>query len=71
MSIFPRKYHGPELKCGGPQMCPDCRSRVAEGRELGVDPWSLPTSWNNQEEIAPNSEILKKNPEIPIKKDGE
>lgn len=24
MSLFPRKKHGPELKCGGPGLCLDC-----------------------------------------------
>ncbi len=31
MSIFPRKYHGPELKCGGPGMCPDCTDKQKKG----------------------------------------
>lgn len=37
MSIFPRKYHGPELKCGGPSMCRDCADRVKDG--IGFDEW--------------------------------
>lgn len=38
MSIFPRKYHGPELKCGGPSMCRDCADRVKNG--IGFEEWS-------------------------------
>lgn len=38
MSIFPRKFHGPELKCGGPQMCPDCKERAKLAKECGL-PW--------------------------------
>lgn len=35
MSIFQRTFHGPEVKCGGPQMCPDCRERVRLAEESG------------------------------------
>ena len=38
MSIFPRKYHGPELKCGGPSMCQDCADRVKNG--IGFEEWN-------------------------------
>jgi hypothetical protein len=31
MSIFPKKYHGSGLKCGGPAMCRDCRERIEKG----------------------------------------
>lgn len=28
MSIFPRKYHGDEVKCWGYGYCPDCIHRI-------------------------------------------
>lgn len=31
MSMFPKKYHGPEIKCGGPSVCSDCRARQEKG----------------------------------------
>ncbi len=31
MSIVPKKYHGPELKCGGVGMCSDCTERQKKG----------------------------------------
>jgi hypothetical protein len=31
MSMLPRKYHGPELKCSGPGFCKDCTERVKLG----------------------------------------
>jgi hypothetical protein len=37
MSMFPRKYHGPELKCGGPGMCQDCTDRVKNGIPFEFD----------------------------------
>lgn len=30
MSMQPRKYHGPELKCAGAPMCRDCADKQAE-----------------------------------------
>lgn len=30
MSMFPKKRHGPELKCGGPSLCQDCREEAFE-----------------------------------------
>ena len=36
MSLFPKKRHGPELKCGGPQMCEDCRERINESGLTGL-----------------------------------
>ena len=31
MSMFPKKYHGPDVKCSGPQYCNDCKERILEG----------------------------------------
>lgn len=55
MSQFPKKYHGSELKCGGPQMCSDCKERLEHEevnkiveeliKELPTDPSKLP--WEN------------------------
>lgn len=45
--MFPKKYHGPEVKCSGYGRCPDCTERIDKG---------IP--YNN--EIFP-SEIIKPN----------
>lgn len=57
MSIFPRKFHGPELKCGGPSMCRDCQERIKQAQELGIDnPFS---EWQTQPKEDKIEEILK------------
>lgn len=33
MSQQPKKYHGPELKCGGPGMCSDCTEKAKIKRD--------------------------------------
>ncbi len=32
MSQQPKKYHGPELKCGGPGVCSDCTEKAESYR---------------------------------------
>lgn len=34
--MVPKKFHGPELKCGGPSMCNDCKERIALKRKTGL-----------------------------------
>lgn len=34
MSQQPKKYHGPEVKCGGPGMCPDCTEKSKKYSKL-------------------------------------
>ena len=41
MSITPRKYHGPELKCSGPGLCQDCTERQKLGIPFETDLSSL------------------------------
>lgn len=50
-SMLPRKYHGPELKCGGPSMCSDCRDRVKNG--IGFDDWYA-------DDVKKNEDLLQK-----------
>lgn len=38
--MLPRKYHDSELKCGGPQMCSDCRDRLQE-QEMKDDSFEI------------------------------
>lgn len=57
MSIFPRKLHGPELKCGGPQMCSDCRERVRLAQEYGnLNPFE---DWFTADDKTQAEELLK------------
>lgn len=57
MSIMPRKFHGPELKCGGPQMCSDCRERVRQAQEFGIEnPFA---DWVSKEDKIKPEELLK------------
>jgi hypothetical protein len=37
MSLFPKQYHGDDLKCGGPQMCSDCRERIDNEEGPGAE----------------------------------
>ena len=61
MSIFPRKLHGPEVKCGGPQMCPDCKERVERAQDLGLDnPFADWYPKEEEEKIPTLDEIIKK-----------
>lgn len=57
MSILPKKFHGPELKCGGPQMCPDCRERLAQAQKYGIEnPFE---DWQSKEDQIQVTELLK------------
>lgn len=54
---MPRRFHGPELKCGGPQMCPDCRERVKQAAEFGIlNPF---TDWVREDDKKRAEELLK------------
>ena len=45
MGLFPKKHHGDELKCGGPQVCSDCRERIANSGLFGIEPLDPENPW--------------------------
>jgi hypothetical protein len=62
MSIFPRKLHGPELKCGGPSLCQDCQERLRQAQTYGIGilfiDWLKSELDKNQEKILKISQNL-------------
>jgi ferredoxin len=42
MSITPKKYHGPEVKCGGYGICSDCTQKLHESLVRNIEDLNLP-----------------------------